>query len=124
VPVFTFDTLIGRRTEGRRCVVLVDVEGAEYDFLRGASLLLRQEPRPVWLMEIHSRHSQPAGIAINPHLLDTFRLMWQEGYRAYTAENAPDAGAGSARQELDEAAVLANANIADLAQQKYDFLFV
>ena len=114
VPVFTFDTLIGSRLQGRRCVVLVDVEGAEYQFLRGASLLLYQEPRPLWIMEIHSRHSQPAGVEVNPYLLDTFRLMWQAGYRSYTAD--------SARQEMDEAAVLANAK-ADLSQQKYDFLF-
>jgi FkbM family methyltransferase len=118
VPVFTYDTLIGARAEGRRCLVLVDVEGAEYDFLRGASLLLHQEPKPMWLMEIHSRHSQPAGVAVNPRLLDTFRVMWDAGYRAYIADAGYPGG-----QELDEAAVLANAG-ADLSVQKYDFLFV
>jgi FkbM family methyltransferase len=118
VPVFTYDTLIGARAAGRRCVVLVDVEGAEYDLLQGAGQLLHQEPRPLWLMEIHSRHSQPAGVEVNPRLLATFRVMWDAGYRAYFAE------AGyAARPPLDEAAVLANA-AADLAVQKYDFLFV
>jgi FkbM family methyltransferase len=115
VPVFTWDTLIGTRTHGRRCLVLVDVEGAEHQFLAGASLLLHQEPRPTWLMEIHSRHSQPAGVEVNPHLLPTFRRMWEAGYRACTAD--------AERRELDEGAVIANAN-ADLAVQKYDFLFV
>ncbi len=115
VPVFTWDTLIGERAAGQRCLVLVDVEGAEYDFLRGASLLLHQEPRPVWLMEIHSRHSQPAGVEVNPRLLDTFRMMWDAGYKAYTAD--------AERRELDEASVLANA-AADFSVQKYDFLFI
>ncbi len=116
VPVFTFDSLIGRRTAGQRCVVLVDVEGAEHQFLRGASNLLNQDPKPIWLMEIHSRHSQPANVKVNPHLLDTFRLFWQAGYRSYVAD--------ATMQEMDEAAIVANANLPDILQQKYDFLFV
>jgi FkbM family methyltransferase len=124
VSVFTADTLFGARTPGKRCVVLVDVEGAEYAFLQGAQGLLHQKPRPTWLVEIHSRHSQPAGVEVNPRLLDTFQVFWDAGYHAFFADSYLENSASGAPTPLDAEAVLANAHVADLAQQKYDFLFV
>jgi FkbM family methyltransferase len=35
-------------------VVLMDIEGAEYDALRGARKLLSQERAPAWIIEVHS----------------------------------------------------------------------
>jgi hypothetical protein len=50
-------------------------------------------------------------------------VFWDAGYRAYFADGyLEDSASGAA--PLDAAAVLANAHVADLAQQKYDFLFV
>jgi FkbM family methyltransferase len=86
VPTSTLDTVLGRRFDGRRCLVIVDIEGAEKFMLEGAKLLLSQEPKPIWMVEIAVSEHQPNGIAINPHLLSTFQIFWRMGYEAWTVD--------------------------------------
>ena len=89
VPVSTLDLTLGRRFEGQRCLILIDVEGAELDVLQGARRLLQATPRPIWLVEIAVSEHQPAGISVNPNLLKTFELFQEYGYSAYTVDAAP-----------------------------------
>lgn len=86
VPTSTLDLVLGARFEGQRCLILVDIEGAERFMLKGATLLLEQRPKPIWLVEIAISEHQPAGISINPHLVATFTAFWQRGYEAWTAD--------------------------------------
>lgn len=86
VPVSTLDRIVGRRFEGKRCLVLADVEGAEFEMLRGAEALLTQQPRPLWMVEISVHEHQPKGVTTNPKLLETFDLFWMHGYEARTAD--------------------------------------
>jgi hypothetical protein len=69
-------------------LVLVDVEGAELEMLRGATMLLNSSPKPLWMIEISVSEHQPAGVPINPNLVATFELFNNHGYRAYTADAA------------------------------------
>ncbi len=85
VSVSTLDNVLASRLAGRRCLFLVDVEGAEYAMLQGAAYHLALEPKPVWLVEICVAEHQPKGIAINPNLLATFQIFWDNGYDAWTA---------------------------------------
>jgi len=86
VPTSTLDTVLGSRLSGRKCFVLVDIEGAERLMLAGASSFLVQQPKPVWMVEISVAEHQPQGTAINPHLLSTFQVFWDRGYEAWTAD--------------------------------------
>jgi FkbM family methyltransferase len=86
VPVTTLDRLIGRRLDGVRALIVVDVEGAEYHMLQGASGVLEIQPAPIWLIEICSTEHQPAGMARNPHFMATCELFLSRGYRAFRAD--------------------------------------
>lgn len=86
VPVSTLDNVLGCRFHGQRCFVLVDIEGAERMMLEGATVLLSEKPKPVWMVEINVTAHQPKGVALNPHLESIFKLFWDHGYEAFTAD--------------------------------------
>lgn len=86
VPVLTLDRILGNALDGKRALILVDVEGAEYPLLRGAMKTLKHAPRPLWMVEISSTTHQPQGLTFNPHLVSTFDLLFDHGYAAFTAD--------------------------------------
>lgn len=89
VPASTLDLTLQERFSDRRVFLLVDVEGAELAMLRGAQRMMSRTPKPTWLVEIAISEHQPQGVAINPHLLETFELFWRAGYQAWTAQATP-----------------------------------
>jgi FkbM family methyltransferase len=89
VPCSTLDAIAGRRFEGRRLLILADVEGAELSLLKGAARVLRCDPAPVWMIEINVAEHHPGGTKFNPALVETFNFFWESGYEAWTAEVAP-----------------------------------
>lgn len=86
VPSATLDNVLGARFRGKRCFLLIDIEGAEQFMLEGASLIIDMMPRPIWMIEISISEHQPKGISINPHLLSTFQIFWNHGYESWTAD--------------------------------------
>jgi FkbM family methyltransferase len=86
VAVSTLDILLGARFSGKRLVVKIDVEGAEYDVLEGASGTLAMVPRPIWLVEIGLTQHYPTGF--NANYARTFDVFWRNGYEARTADRA------------------------------------
>jgi len=86
IPVSTLDTILGERLSGKQCLVIIDVEGAEYGVLKGAHKLLRQTPKPRWMVEISATEHVPGGKGINPTLTDTFQMFWDHGYESWTAD--------------------------------------
>lgn len=86
VPVSTYDRLIGRRLEGEKTLVLIDVEGAEQWMLEGAKDLISLSPSPVWVIEIIISEQQPEGVTINPKLKQTFAIFFDQGYEAYNID--------------------------------------
>ncbi|MBF0434242.1 MAG: FkbM family methyltransferase [Magnetococcales bacterium] len=89
VPVLTLDCILQGNTlvDGKRVLMLVDVEGAEYALLQGAAQSLCLEPRPIWMVEIGSTMHQPEGVKVNPHLVPTFEMFFKQGYVATTADS-------------------------------------
>jgi FkbM family methyltransferase len=87
MPVTTLDSLLGERVNGRKTVIKIDVEGAEWIVLSGARKALRLAPQPTWMVEICLEKFHPGGT--NPNYQATFDLFWQAGYAAYTAELEP-----------------------------------
>jgi FkbM family methyltransferase len=88
VPILSLDRVLGSNLKGKRALILVDIEGAEYMMLQGAANTLVNEPRPVWMMEISSTEHQPEGTEMNPHYGSTFELYFSQGYRAFTADES------------------------------------
>ena len=86
VPMSTLDNVLGERAKGKKCFVLVDIEGSEDMMLQGAKKMLSLQPRPIWMVEISTTEHQPEGVKVNPDLLSTFRRFWEKGYEGCTAD--------------------------------------
>ena len=86
VPILSLDRVVGNTLEGKKAVIIIDIEGAEYAMLQGAKQTLISEPRPIWMIEIASTDHQPSGIVMNPYFAKTFELFFSQGYHAFTAE--------------------------------------
>jgi FkbM family methyltransferase len=89
VPCNTLESVLGDRLIGKRCLILIDIEGAELGCLQGSMNIINQSPKPLWLVEICVGEHQPAGTKINPALLETFELFWNAGYVANTVSKIP-----------------------------------
>ena len=85
VAVSKFDSTAKFLVDGKSCLVLIDIEGAELDCLKGAETLLAA-PHTVFLVEICTGAHQPQEINVNPNLVETFDLMFSHGYEAFTAD--------------------------------------
>jgi FkbM family methyltransferase len=83
ISVTTLDALLHGRFLDERLLIKIDVEGAEYEVLRGAALTLRRMPRPSWFVEICLREYHPGG---NPNFAATFELFRAAGYDTYLAD--------------------------------------
>lgn len=86
VPVSTLDICLGNRFDKHKSLVVVDIEGAEFNMLKGAKKLLQSSVPPIWFVEIAIGEHQPEGVMINPNLYKTFKLFYDEGYTAWTAD--------------------------------------
>ena len=90
VPVLTLDRLLGNSLSGKKALILVDIEGSEYMMLQGSAQTLRNEPRPIWMMEVSLTEHQPKEIDINPYFGKIFEMMFNAGYHAFTADKRAD----------------------------------
>ena len=86
VPTLTMDSVLAQRFQGKKCFILIDIEGAEKQMLEGASSLICSELKPIWMVEISIKEHQPKGVSINPNLFSTFQIFWDNGYEAWTAD--------------------------------------
>jgi hypothetical protein len=77
------DNLLGNRFAGKKLFIKIDVEGAEYDVLKGAIKTLTMSPRPTWFIEICLSEFHPG--KLNPNYADTFNLFWKHGYEVRLA---------------------------------------
>ncbi len=84
IPVTTLDALLGERFSGRKLLIKIDVEGAEYAVLRGAEKTIQMSPHPTWMIEVCLNEFHPGGI--NPNYAATFEMFWRNGYEARTAD--------------------------------------
>ncbi|MEI6300033.1 MAG: FkbM family methyltransferase [Betaproteobacteria bacterium] len=87
VPVSTLDNILAGRFQDKRLFVKMDVEGAEYQVLKGALSTLSRPIKPVWLLEICLEEFHPGGK--NPDFQNIFELFFSKGYTAYTATEVP-----------------------------------
>lgn len=87
VPVTTLDLIAAERFNGTQLAIKMDVEGSEFDVLKGASRTLTMEPKPIWMIEILLTDAAIPG-TMNQNFQDTFKLFWDNGYACY--QTLPD----------------------------------
>lgn len=85
IPLATLDTIIEKRFSQKRLFIKIDVEGAEYEVLKGSINTLAMDPAPVWMAEVCLAENRLKGI--NPNFLNTFEVFWKNGYQAYSLGN-------------------------------------
>jgi len=85
VPVTCIDKIFSGIASDTRTLVKIDVEGAEYSVLRGAANTFDRIHQIDWIIEICLNEYHPNGV--NPNYRKTFELMWEHGYKAYTADS-------------------------------------
>jgi FkbM family methyltransferase len=83
IPLSTLDIILDNRFAKQQLLIKIDVEGVEFDVLRGATATLARMPRPIWLVEICFDENFPTGER-NPHFAAIFELFASAGYRAYS----------------------------------------
>jgi FkbM family methyltransferase len=84
IPLTTLDALLGSRLDGKKLLIKIDVEGAEYGVLKGAKRILSTCPGPTWIVEVCLGEYHPSGV--NPDYSATFEMFWTHGYEARTAD--------------------------------------
>ena len=87
VPVSTLDLTASSSISDKRCLILIDIEGAELGCLKGSTQLLSAKEDNVFIVEICVTEHMPLGTTINPNLLETFELMSAFDYVAYSADS-------------------------------------
>ena len=85
ISVTTIDTVLRGRFEGQRLFVKMDIEGAEWFALEGATETLARSPAPTWLLEICLTENLPAG-ETNPHFGKVFAMFRERGYACHTVD--------------------------------------
>ena len=83
VPSSTMDIVLSTRLCGKRTLILVDIEGAERWMLEDASIMLSNNPKPIWIVEIAAKEHQSHQVKMNPNFLSTFEIFFQNGYEAF-----------------------------------------
>jgi FkbM family methyltransferase len=84
VPVTTVDRLLGDRLAllGQAAVIKLDVEGYEFEVLKGSKRTLMLDPSPTWIVEHSLTQNFPMGN--NPRFRALFDVFWGAGYIART----------------------------------------
>jgi len=87
VPILTLDRIVGNEIKAKKALIVVDIEGAEYMLLQGASQVIKNEVKPIWMIEITTTEHQP-NLEMNKYFRKTFELFFENGYEAFTADDA------------------------------------
>src|SRR4051812_30316262 len=61
----------------------IDVEGFEFQVLKGATASLSMSPKPIWILECFLDRYHPGGK--NANYFATFNMFFDRGYKAHVA---------------------------------------
>jgi FkbM family methyltransferase len=88
VPANSLENILAERFPGRRCLIMIDVEGHEGAVMAGARSLLGRTPKPIWFVEIslgeHLGHE-----SANNSFGEVFRVFFDAGYVAWACSSSP-----------------------------------
>lgn len=87
VPLFSLDALIGYGLQGTKPLILIDVEGAEFEVIKGAKHIVTSIPEAIFCVEIPAKEFMP-GEKMNPHFYDIFEFFHAAGFLAFEIAGA------------------------------------
>jgi len=82
VPTNSLDRIAGRRFSGRRCAIIIDVEGHEAAVIAGAAGFMVADPKPIWFIEIGLGEHRSDRVG-NPDFENIFERFADAGYAAW-----------------------------------------
>ena len=85
VRIARFDKLVDWKAFQGKVIIKLDIEGSEFDFLKGAEEMIRSL-KPVLIMEVNPESMKAAGIS-DIQLLDIFKEF---GYKSFSYLKSPD----------------------------------
>jgi FkbM family methyltransferase len=95
--VVPLDAIVGKRFDGKRIMLKIDVEGGEWAVLSGAKDVLAQ--RPKILLELSLTKNQPD--RFHPHFLDILKMFWDMNYRISDVREPGQASSLVTRERVD-----------------------
>lgn len=90
VEIDTLDNCLSNRFSSEQLLILIDVEGYEYNVLRGGIQTIKKDKKPFWFIEISFFEHMPKEIKKNPNFVNIFELFWSNGYKSYLANKTLD----------------------------------
>lgn len=86
ISINMLDNVLVPRLNGITTFIKIDVEGYEFEVLKGAMQTLKLSPPPLWLVEITLNLHRPQ---TNKYFLDTFNIFRDNNYKIYTVGKYP-----------------------------------
>ena len=86
VPMKKLDNILSNEKVTSKSIILIDVEGFEFDVLRGSQNILGSKDKPVIMLESGlGGHTSQGGL--NLKFLEIFKFIIKNGYRVFSVED-------------------------------------
>ena len=86
VPMKKLDNILSNEKVTTKSVILIDVEGFEFDVLHGAQNILGSKDKPVIMLESGLTDHRTEG-GLNLNFLEIFKFIIKNGYRVFSVED-------------------------------------
>ena len=86
VPMKKLDNILSNEKVTTKSVILIDVEGFEFDVLHGAQNMLGSKDKPVIMLESGLTDHRAEG-GLNLNFLEIFKFIIKNGYRVFSVED-------------------------------------
>jgi FkbM family methyltransferase len=86
VPMKKLDDILSNEKVTEKSVILIDVEGFEFDVLHGAQRILGSNDKPVIMLESGLTDHRAEG-DLNIKFLEIFKFIIKNGYRVFSVED-------------------------------------
>ena len=86
VPMKKLDDILSNEKVTEKSVILIDVEGFEFDVLHGAQRILGSNDKPVIMLESGLTDHRAEG-GLNIKFLEIFKFIIKNGYRVFSVED-------------------------------------
>ena len=86
VPMKKLDDILSNEKVTSKSVILIDVEGFEFDVLHGAQNILGSKDKPIIMLESGLTDHRAEG-GLNLKFLEIFKFIIKNGYRVFSVED-------------------------------------
>ena len=87
VSKFTLDEILLNKYNNKKLLLMIDIEGSELEMLEGALITLKQEPSPIWIVEIVLESKKLNKKKNLDRYKKTFDMFLLNGYKSYSINN-------------------------------------